>query len=115
MFVVMFYGIFNESTKYDHLEIIVKSSNVNINVKKAEVDRTAVIINDTLIIPSYTRLANQDKNSYRSRQNISEMKFNISKISAPYLINKDSNSWIINLLNLMILSYLSFQIPMKEI
>jgi len=93
MLLVMFYGIYKESTKHDHLSLITKSSNINMHVKTTFKGRDAVIIDDSLIIPYSTRLASNYKND--GLYNLEKSKFDISKVTAPFLLIKDSDSWII--------------------
>lgn len=84
MLVVIFYSIYTDTNKYEHLNMVVKSTEVDVIVKKTNVDRTVVILNDTLMIPTYTRLAKSYKNDTLTK--IRSSKFNISKMTVPYLL-----------------------------
>jgi hypothetical protein len=77
--------------------MIIESSEVDIHVGKAYVDRSIVILNDSLMLPSYTKLEEGVKDDSFSYQQALKFKLNIADINAPYLLIKDSNSWIIKL------------------
>lgn len=97
MLIVIVYNYYKDSKKYDHISMIIKSSKVNIHVDKAYVDRSIVILNDSLMLPSYTKLEEGVKDDSFSYQQASKFKLNIADINAPYLLIKDSKSWIIKL------------------
>jgi len=93
----MVYTNYMDSKKYDHISMITKFSEVDIQVDKAYVDRSIVNLNDSFILPSYTKLEEGVKDDSFSYQQASKFKLNIADINAPYLLIKDSNSWIIKL------------------
>ncbi|AFU67361.1 hypothetical protein P700755_000323 [Psychroflexus torquis ATCC 700755] len=84
MLIVIVYTNYKDSKKYDRISMIIKSSEVDIHVDKAYVDRSIVILNDSLMLPSYTKLEEGVKDDSFSYQQASKFKLNIADINAPY-------------------------------
>jgi riboflavin transporter FmnP len=70
MLIVIVYTTYKDLKKCDHILMIIKSSGVD----KACVDRNIVILNDNLMLPSYTKLVEGVRDDSFSYQEAS--KFN---------------------------------------
>jgi len=80
MLIVIVYTNYKDLKKCDHILMIIKSSGVDIHVDKVCVDKNIVILNDNLMLPSYTKLVEGVKDNSFSYQQAS--KFNsIQQIS----------------------------------